>query len=608
MYLEFFNLHEPPFSITPDPRFLFLGRHHREALAHLLYSVLGSSGFILLTGEVGSGKTTVSRCLIRQTSEGVDVALIFNPRLSALELIASICDELKISYPETATLKTLYDVLNQHLLNSHANHRNTVLILDEAQNLSVDLLEQVRLLSNLETDRKKLLQIILIGQPELMAIMARPEMRQFNQRVTARYHIAPLSAGECREFIRHRLSVAGCTRPVFSLMACWIIHHAAKGIPRQINQMCDRALLGSYTLGRQQVDGWIAYTAVREVLGGGVRRPVRHGVWMLLLFLGLTVGLVVFMRYDRGVEFLLEVTRVVRMVMANFNHFEGPSSTGVNSDVVVRGRKDDETYTSEPDLTPSAMTTDLATMLRVHGEEETSQKAALSILFGMWGVTADQSEERLCEWALSVGLACHDTVGNWDTLRQLGVPVVIRVTHPSHKSQHMVVSALGKKKIALNFGRREEIVSIDEIEQWMLDPHVMGWPWVNLFEDKAIHLKRFVHKRENTLNSGRLLMFLPIRVLWRLTPEKRKYLSAGMSGRDIVWLRSQIARLQKKNMGDEESDQYDARLLQQVQQFQEQYLLESNGIVGMRFLLTLDLALQDADRPTPRLRFLFDGN
>lgn len=294
MYQKFFDLQQPPFAITPDPHFLFLGRNHQEALAHLLYSIRGSSGFILLTGEVGAGKTMISRCLIQQMPSDVDIALIFNPRLSALELVASICDDLKIPYPETAGIKTLFGVLNRHLLNNYANNRITVLILDEAQNLSVDLLEQIRLISNLETDKKKLLQIILIGQPELADTLAKPELRQFSQRITARYHIAPLSTSEARDFVRHRLAVAGCKQPIFGPGVLWLIHYAAKGIPRLINQICDRALLGAYTLEVRRVNFRICRAAIREVMGMPKRRT-RRPLLTTLVLLGLIVGIPLFL-------------------------------------------------------------------------------------------------------------------------------------------------------------------------------------------------------------------------------------------------------------------------------------------------------------------------
>ena len=215
MYLSHFGLRELPFSITPDPRFLYMSARHREALAHLVYGVGEHGGFVQLTGEVGTGKTSVCRCLLEQLPSHVDLALVLNPRLSPVELLATVCDELRIPYPAgTAARKELVDRLHRHLLEAHTGGRRTVLIVDEAQNLSPEVLEEVRLLTNLETAREKLLQVILIGQPELTAILDQPKLRQLAQRVTARYHLEPLSRAETRAYVRHRLAVAGRGRPV----------------------------------------------------------------------------------------------------------------------------------------------------------------------------------------------------------------------------------------------------------------------------------------------------------------------------------------------------------------------------------------------------------
>mgnify|MGYP001813966333 FL=1 len=217
MYLEHFNLNERPFSITPDPRFLYMSARHREALAHLLYGLGEGGGFVQLTGEVGTGKTTICRCLLEQVPENVDIALVLNPKVTATELIATVCDELGIEYPGGDTsIKALTDVLYRYLLDAYARGRRTVLILDEAQNLSADVLEQVRLLTNLETATQKLLQIVLIGQPELRSMLAREDMRQLSQRVTARYHLDPISREEAGAYIRHRLQICGSTNTVFS--------------------------------------------------------------------------------------------------------------------------------------------------------------------------------------------------------------------------------------------------------------------------------------------------------------------------------------------------------------------------------------------------------
>ncbi len=215
MYNDHFGLHDHPFSIAPDPRYLFMSDRHREALAHLLYGIRNEGGFVLLTGEIGTGKTTVCRCLLEQLPADTRVAYIINPRLSALELLATICGEFGISCPEGNSSKLFIDRLNVFLLDSHAAGRQSVLIIDEAQNLSAEVLEQIRLLTNLETNRRKLLQIILIGQPELRVLLARPDLRQLAQRITARYHLQALSKREVIKYVSHRLAIAGARKPLF---------------------------------------------------------------------------------------------------------------------------------------------------------------------------------------------------------------------------------------------------------------------------------------------------------------------------------------------------------------------------------------------------------
>jgi type II secretory pathway predicted ATPase ExeA len=241
MYNEFFGFKEAPFSIAPDPRYLYLSEKHREALAHLVYGISDQGGFILLTGEVGTGKTTICRCLLQQLPDNVDVAYIINPRQTSQELLHSICLELHIATSPDDSGRELVDKLNRFLLDNHAKGRNTTLIIDEAQNLSIDVLEQLRLLTNLETNDKKLLQLLLIGQPELNTILADSNLRQLSQRITARYHLSPLSPGEVVDYIQHRLFVAGCRDLLFMPAAIKQIHRKSAGVPRLINVLCDRA-------------------------------------------------------------------------------------------------------------------------------------------------------------------------------------------------------------------------------------------------------------------------------------------------------------------------------------------------------------------------------
>jgi general secretion pathway protein A len=274
MYAPFFGLSKEPFSIAPDPRFLFMSDMHREALAHLLYGVSGGGGFVLLTGEIGAGKTTVCRAFLDQVPAHCQVAYIFNPKLTVLELLQTVCDEFGMPRPvpphpgAQASVKDHVDALNEHLLLAYANGKHTVLIIDEAQSLAPEVLEQLRLLTNLETSERKLLQIVLIGQPELRDMLARPDMEQLAQRVIARYHLPALSASETGQYIQHRLAVAGpSARGPFDARAVARIHALTGGVPRRINLLCDRALLGAYAHGQHEVTRETVDKAAQEVFG-----------------------------------------------------------------------------------------------------------------------------------------------------------------------------------------------------------------------------------------------------------------------------------------------------------------------------------------------------
>jgi general secretion pathway protein A len=272
MYKKFFGLKHEPFSIAPDPHYLFMSERHREALAHLLYGVRGGGGFVLLTGEIGAGKTTVCRCFLEQVPRRCNVAYIFNPRQTAEELLESICADFRIlRESEPGRVPSARDhvaALNEFLLRTHGVGQNNVLIIDEAQSLSAEVLEQLRLLTNLETNERKLLQIILIGQPELRDMLARPELEQLAQRVIARYHLGALTAGETEQYIHHRLTVSGLSGALpFDAASMQRIHALSRGVPRRINLLCDRALLGAYARGRARVDVAIVDKAAAEVQG-----------------------------------------------------------------------------------------------------------------------------------------------------------------------------------------------------------------------------------------------------------------------------------------------------------------------------------------------------
>jgi general secretion pathway protein A len=274
MYFEHYGLNEAPYSITPDPRFVFLSERHRDALAHLLFGIGqgGGGGFVQLTGEVGTGKTTLSRLLLEQLPENTKVALLLNPRLGPIELLETVCEELHVDIANArGSGKALVDALNAYLLRAYAEGLRVVLVVDEAQNLSADALEQVRLLTNLETDTQKLLQIVLIGQPELRAMLDDPKLRQLRQRITVRFHLPPLDRQETELYVHWRLQVAGANgRPTFTPWALWRIHRYAGGVPRLINAVCDTALLAGYVEGEDRLTGRHVGRAIRELEG-------RHG-------------------------------------------------------------------------------------------------------------------------------------------------------------------------------------------------------------------------------------------------------------------------------------------------------------------------------------------
>ncbi|HWP20675.1 MAG TPA: AAA family ATPase [Burkholderiaceae bacterium] len=272
MYARFFGLKHEPFSIAPDPRYLYMSERHREALAHLLYGVRSGGGFVLLTGEIGAGKTTVCRCFLEKIPKRCNVAYIFNPKLTVPELLRSVCDEFGVQVHQAEggepSVKDYVDALNEFLLRTHAVGQNNVLIIDEAQNLAPDVLEQLRLLTNLETSERKLLQIILIGQPELRTMLARPELEQLAQRVIARFHLDALTEDETARYVRHRLAVAGMPNEMpFDGEALRRVHRWSRGVPRRVNLVCDRAMLGAYATGKKRITREIVDRAAAEVFG-----------------------------------------------------------------------------------------------------------------------------------------------------------------------------------------------------------------------------------------------------------------------------------------------------------------------------------------------------
>jgi general secretion pathway protein A len=298
VYLNYYGLNDNPFSIAPNPDYLFMSTRHKQALAHLTFGLTESGGFVMLTGEVGTGKTTVMRKLMQELGKDTKMAVILNPTLSALELLATVCDELNVSYDASvATLKVYTDKILEKLASNHENGKNTVLLIDEAQHLLPEVLEQLRLLTNLETNREKLLKVVLIGQPELQQLLRRNELRQLAQRVTARYHLLPLTQNEVKQYVEHRWFIAGGVSSCFNSAALAELFNISGGIPRVINLLCDRALSIGYSLQRPFITHHIMVSSSFQVLGEDIVMQRQYAHWkpfyMGALAVSIAIGVVI---------------------------------------------------------------------------------------------------------------------------------------------------------------------------------------------------------------------------------------------------------------------------------------------------------------------------
>ena len=437
MYQHYFGLSDAPFSIAPDPRYLFLSQRHQEALAHLLYGVNGDGGFVLLTGEIGAGKTTVCRCLLQQIPDACDVAYIFNPKLTVEELLSTICVEFGIVYPSgNASVKVFVDCINAYPLDAHARGRHTVLIIDEAQNLSAEVLEQMRLLTNLETDRRKLLQIILLGQPELALILERPELRQLSQRIVARYHLGPLTRPEVAAYVRHRLEISGAQRQLFPARLMGRLYRLSGGVPRVINVLCDRALLGAYVQGKERIDGATLAQAAREVFHPpkawrGLLRKLGAGA---ILLAGAALALAVYWKEQGEPRPVAPQPGIAAPAAAALE----PKPAGAPPD----------TLEWPADLAP--------------GE---SRALAYAALFRAWG--ADYQGGDACRQAESLGLRCRSARAGLDELRELNRPAVLLLRDGQGREFYATLTALGDKTAGFALGAQAGTVAIGALaEQW----------------------------------------------------------------------------------------------------------------------------------------------
>lgn len=618
MLCSHFDLTEPPFSIAPDPRFLFLSDGHREALAHLVHGVT-NGGLVLLTGEVGTGKTVVCRTFLSQLPDHCEAAFIFNPRLTDIELLATICDEFRISYPsDVQGKKILFDRIYTHLLDRHALGKSIVLVIDEAQNLSVDGLEQIRLLTNLETSVSKLLQIILVGQPELRTLLAQPALRQLSQRITARYHLQPLSKSEVTEYVNHRVNFVGANRPLFESGALRLLHKLSGGIPRLVNIHCDRALLGAAVQGRSTVDRHTMDLASREVCGGSaVKRPQPHqqrsrdtrSSGQALGFAGLAIGAIALalsalsLVSPEGVSYSTVVARV-----------SAAWSALVSEPEVEPKPKPDAAFVSEPATQPASVATDEMLVAKssdspkstvapayapidapfphapgpdrysaeevlaaffalqrgtdpfralvddsdsVWSPEPPSWRTAFNAVLSAWRLPAVPEEIEPCEHVVDTGLVCLHDWGTLKSLSTLNRPAVVRLDVDG-RSVYGAVTKFDKDTILV-------VINGDQ-RSWNYDQFRRAW-------DGEFSL------------------------LWQPPPGYRNPIAVGERGPLVRWLRTTLASSRGGAQPASESDVFDQSLLQDVIAFQRANGLTPDGLVGPRTIIRLNTAAASASAP-----------
>jgi len=539
MYLSFFGLTEKPFAITPDPRYLYLSERHAEALAHLLYGINEAGGFVQLTGEVGTGKTTIVRSLLAQTPKNAEIALILNPKMTAPEFLLTICEELGIGVPDSAlgSLKDLVDILSEYLLRAHAAGHRVVLVVDEAQNLSPEVLEQVRLLTNLETNTQKLLQIILIGQPELRELLARNELRQLAQRITGRYHLNPLSHDETAAYVLHRLRVAGATTDIFAPPALHAVFSLSQGVPRVINVICDRSLLGAYSLDRHRVTASLVRSAAAEVFG---RRFTPDWLpWAATAAIALVLSAVTFTVWKvqpwhaRAAVSAAAATAVPRD--------DGASALPV-------------ALATTPPVAPKPP--QLEKLLAQH-LAETDTDGAFGKLFGLWGAKYQPSGTDPCTQAGSLGLACIAERGSFGQLRLYNHPAILLLHDGGGATHQVVLTALDDEQAHLDLGGGQ-VVSLGELSRYWLGDFVM---------------------------------------LWRPASSPVKALASGMRGPQVRWLRQSLQRLHGLQGDAAVSDVFDAELATEVREFQRMHQLAVDGIAGVQTQIALASAIAGADVP-----------
>ena len=526
-----------------------MSARHRDALAHLLYGVGAGGGFILLTGEVGTGKTTLNRCLLEQLPHDTDIAIILNPALNAMELLATACDELGISYDtDNHTLKTLTDKLHSYLLENHARGRKTVLLIDEAQHLDFEVLEQIRLLTNLETHSEKLLQIILIGQPELSQMLAQPQLRQLNQRITARYNLEPLNQEETGAYIHHRLQVAGmpADRVIFPPRVVRGIYRRTRGIPRLINVLCDRILLGAYGRNKSRADMSMLRLAAREVMGEDGDK-IEPASWVRPVLLA---AVLLAMCAWWALEYVLvqdEVASLEPVAITDTPITPQPA----------RPRESPEPEPSAPveivETPPAAKSLAPAVQPQPEPEPQADPEWLFSPQEGesrLWALNSSLPQPgAICPEPPLAELACvDDSADTWDDLLGLDRPLLLDLVTPERFSATVVLLGMEGRKAWVATGRGVATVDLGHI----------GSQWTGRY-----------------------------RFLWHPPPGFERPLSVGDSSRAVARVAELFARLddQPRALTD---DTFNRALQQRVRLFQREQGLEDDGVVGVQTLLKLN--------------------
>ena len=574
MYTHHFQLEELPFSISPDPRYFFMSPRHREALDYLISGVRESGGFVLLTGEVGTGKTTLLRCLLSQLPENVDSVLIFNPRVNEVELLATICDELRIDYPaDTTSLKALVDALTEYLLAAHAKDRRTVLIIDEAQNLSVEVLEQIRLLTNLETTQTKLLQVILVGQPELNRILQRKQLRQFTQRITSRCHLKSLSAaGMTAAYVYHRISVSGGdATKLFSRAVIRKIHRLSGGIPRLINLLCHRALQNAYIGNHRRVNAAILRKAASEVRPVLVQQWFRKPAYCVpaLAVLLVAVTAAGYYIFQFGLPRLKSSPTDGQIVPPADNELSKKTLTQNNAsdspadedNRSLSPAADSEVMASlnaKAPATKSVASADHPPFAELIRDPTLTRSEAFVRLFSQWKIGYEAKETTdACAWAAQNGLHCLFEKSNWHFMRRLNRPVILEFVVDDYQKRYATLVALDEYRLTFNFGLQNLTFPLEQVLPF----------W-----------------------RGRYIL------LWKPIYRNTSLLRPGDQSEAVLWLRRHLSRL-----GTFSSDLtgsaslFDEELKKRVIAFQTSRGITPDGIVGPHTMIHLNTVLNSLE-------------